>query len=284
MKKHTILSLLMGALMASLLCIGCTKEPEPTPEPSFTPLEANNYTYGTDSAAITKVVLTYYQGQYTYSFSAGEEYVVFVSTPILTENTQDLTDCEAYVYNNSNNQILRSGIFTCKKIGDNYEIAIDGMTDDAHLKVYYYGPLLNTTSPNGSGQLTVGSLSVPLNMFYSEYSYGSYSYVLTDTAASFTATFYSTQPIADRTYSITPDDDALDNDNCVLLYIEGECQGQYIFGVAESGTLTFSRNGADCGVSFSGLLIDENSGSPMDLSGTFSGQLLNISDAKISYN
>lgn len=279
MKKSTLLNLIICAFTTALMCIGCAKEPDPEPAdptPTFTPREVNNYTYGTDSAAITKVVLTYYQGQYTYSFAAGEEYVVFVSTPILTETTQDLTNCEAYIYKNGTNQLLRSGSFSCKKIGNNYEITVDGMTANSLLKVYYYGTLLNTTSPNGNGQLNIGSLDIPLNMLYSEYSYGSYSYVFTDTAASFTATFYSTHPITDRTYSITPDDSALDADDCVLLYVEGERQGQYIFGVAESGSFTFSHNDSHCDASFSGTLIDENSGSPMDFSGTFTGQLLNI--------
>lgn len=276
MNKHTLLSLLIGILTASLLSISCTKEPEPEPEPTFMPLEANNYTYGTDSAAITKVVLTYYEGQYTYSFSSGQEYIVNISTPTITQNTQDLSACQAYIYYNGTSQPLQSGTFTCKKIGSNYEITINGMTSNTHLKLYYYGPLLNTTSPNGSGQLTVGNLNIPLNMLYSEFAYDSYSYVFTDTAASFTATFYSTYPLTDRTYSITPDDSALEADGSVLLYVEGEHQGQYIFGVAESGTFTLSHHDNTYDATFSGLLIDENTGLPMDFSGTFSGQLLNI--------
>ena len=53
--------------------------------------------------------------------------------------------------------------FSCKKIGNNYEITVDGMTANTLLKVYYYGTLLNTTSPNDYGGFEkVGALGFSL--------------------------------------------------------------------------------------------------------------------------
>lgn len=275
MRKNRFLTLLVVALCA-LAAASCTKEPQPEPDNTFTPLEANHYTYLADSAAITKVVLTCYQGEYTYSFSNGSQYLFFITTPSLTAEPQDLATIEAYVNDGSNSIALRSGTFSCRPIGSNYLITLNGTTADGPAHIYYYGPLLNTTAPNGSGQLNIGGLEVPLNMLYSEYAYGSYSYVFTDTAASFSATFYSTQPIADRTYNLTDDDSQLDNQGNMLLYVEGERNGHYVFGVAQSGSLTFSHNGATVSAQFSGQLIDEATNAPMQFSGTYTGTLIQL--------
>lgn len=283
MRNNKLLSIIVSAALAALCCIGCGKEEEPivpvvpdSTDNPFTPTESNNYTYGGDSLSLATAALTNYQGTYTYTFTADDYHGIDIIVPTPSEGTFELTGNTSAMLIDGYDYLPIQGVYHCRRVGENYEFILDGTCQGKVLRMYYYGPLYDLSTPCGEGNLNIDGRSLQLDVHYSHNLVDIYEYVIADTMGNLAVSIYTLKHLEDKTYAITSDESRLETEDAVILYIEVENSGRTIMGTAVSGTLSIQHAGNDYDITFSGQLFDEVGERIIPFNGTYRGQRIDF--------
>lgn len=294
MKKNILFSKTLAAVsvfaLAALVTVGCGKNKVTPDEPAV----ANHFYYGNQTLDIANAVKMSTQGMAGYQFTLNNGYIFNVVGSTETTSTDaNFTDMitflmtgrgfmgTLYLTNDDDNTAIEvaSGSFKISEKDGKYEVICLAVTSNNDtIDMYYNGAILDLNKPTGTGSLTVGGSSYPIQVGCMGQLEGLYCYALYDTTMNTTVGISSKDALSQSgTYTITDDYATLTNGNGVSVqYDIVNANMEELEGTLTEGTLTSSVSGDRYTITFSGT---SEAGT---VSGSFTGSISETNMATIA--
>lgn len=234
------LTLFTFALLAAATMVGCKKDDvkpdDPnTPDTPDTPTmpEMEGYVlYGEDSIAVDFAMFEDMDGMYIVNvqLSNGSQFGALSTTNIIDAGPLQFADimtiimggdgvCGSYTITEDDYDDLTSGQIEVKTLDELTEILATGTTESGkNFKLYFKGQLVNLSKPTGTGSITFGGQTYPVDLNVIMKAEGVYEYFISDTRMFNTMSVFVNSPMTvSTTYNFTSDQNAFMGNNTLAM-------------------------------------------------------------------